>query len=112
MKFSGKQVINMKKIGTTKDGVQKKAQSKRIGNIGASNWETEIIDKLKKNAQPGRRFACVRVTPLKCRLSKRSTILVDRFCFTCFSATWMKLFKKYMKRVMSLILLKCNVPDK
>lgn len=38
----------MKKIGTTKDGVQKKAQSKRIGNIGASNWETEIIDKLKK----------------------------------------------------------------
>lgn len=48
MKFSGKQVINMKKIGTTKDGVQKKAQSKRIGNIGASNWETEIIDKLKK----------------------------------------------------------------
>lgn len=38
----------MKKIGTTKDGVQKKAQSKRIGNIGASGWETEIIDKLKK----------------------------------------------------------------
>jgi hypothetical protein len=25
MKFSGKQVINMKKIGTTKGGVQKKA---------------------------------------------------------------------------------------
>ena len=48
MKFCGKQVINMKKIGTTKDGVQKKTQSKRIGNIGASNWETEIIDKLKK----------------------------------------------------------------
>lgn len=38
----------MKKIGTTKDGVQKKAISKRIGNVGASNWETEIIDKLKK----------------------------------------------------------------
>lgn len=48
MKFSGKQVINMSKIGTTKDGVKKKAQSKRIGNIGASAWETEIIDKLKK----------------------------------------------------------------
>tara|TARA_B100000780_G_C20873783_1_gene347530 strand:- start:129 stop:533 length:405 start_codon:yes stop_codon:yes gene_type:complete len=48
MKFSGKQVINMKKIGTTKGGVQKKAVSKRIGNIGASKWETEIIDKLKK----------------------------------------------------------------
>ena len=38
----------MKKIGTNKEGVQKKAQSKRIGNIGASAWETEIIDKLKK----------------------------------------------------------------
>lgn len=48
VKFCGKQVINMKKIGTTVDGVKKKAQAKRLGNVGASNWETEIIDKLKK----------------------------------------------------------------
>lgn len=39
----------MKKIGTLKEGEKRKIQqSKRIGNIGASNWETEIIDKLKK----------------------------------------------------------------
>jgi len=32
-----------------KEGEKRKIQvSKRIGNIGASKWETEIIDKLKK----------------------------------------------------------------